>query len=504
MKILSSQEIRQADAYTIEHEPIRSIDLMERAATRAYNWIADHYNRKNKFLVFCGIGNNGGDGLVIARLLKQSGYHVEVYAVRFSDKCSEDFNINEHRLKEIGLTLHDIKKLSDIPELDATSIIIDSIFGSGLSRPVKGFAAELIRKINTSLAELIAIDIPSGLFSEDNSENDRRYIIHAKHTLTFQAPKLAFLFPENEKQVGNWHVIPIGLDEDFIERISSKYHFVTPEMLRGLLKPRKKFDHKGTYGHALLIAGSKGKMGAAVLCAAASLRSGVGLVSVQIPACGMHIMQVAIPEAMIICDTEENCITKLVDTTSFPAVGVGPGLGQDEKTEKMLKLLIQNSDSPLVIDADALNMIGRNITWLPFLPASSILTPHPKEFERLAGSSTNHFERFKMQVQIAMKYGIYVILKGAMTSIACPDGEVYFNSTGNPGMATAGSGDVLTGIITGLMAQGYDPKQSAVLGVYLHGFTGDIKASEIGEEAMIAGDIVKGLADGFKKLKKLK
>lgn len=501
MKILSAAQIREADAYTIANEPVSSTALMERAASACFEWIVKHFDKSHSFKIFCGVGNNGGDGLAIARKLRNDGYNTEVFILRFSNKCSEDFLINEKRLDGLKIKITDLSEESfhefGAPGKNEKQVIIDAIFGSGLSRPVTGFAAEIIKKINKSESTVISIDIPSGLFCENNAGNTRENIIKANFTLTFELPKLAFFFPENGENVGEWKLIPIGLDQEFISETAGKFFFITRKTACRILRPRKKFSHKGTYGHALLICGGYGKMGASVLAARACLRSGAGLTTAHIPECGYEVMQTSVPEAMVSVDESDQFITGHPHLEKFSAIGAGPGLGAEKQTGNMIKLLIQNSPAPLVIDADAINIISENKTWLSFLRRQSIFTPHPKEFERLVGKSSDDFERLEMQIAFARKFNSYVILKGAHTSIACPDGEVFFNSTGNPGMATGGCGDVLTGILTGLSAQGYSLKETCVLGVYIHGLAGDIAAEKKGFEALIAGDLIDSLGEAF-------
>ena len=510
MKILSSEEIRQADAYTIKNEPIRSIDLMERAAHECVKWMTCspaflHKEKvaKPRINIFCGLGNNGGDGLAIARLLSQKKFKVEVFIIRHSQKCSADFLANEKRLKKIkNIKIQSITSASQLATLNIQpgTILIDAIFGTGLNKPVEGLAAEAIHFINQQKGFVISIDIPSGLFSDTNSSGEKNAIVHAAHTLTFQTPKLAFLFPENEKFVGDFSVLNIGLDENFISSLPSRNYFVTARDIKKIVRTRNKFSHKGTFGHALIIAGSYGKMGACVLASRACLTAGAGLVTVHIPKCGYAILQTTNPEVMTETDSAENYISDNIKTEKYNAIGIGPGIGTEKETQNAFKALIQNSSVPLVIDADALNILSENKTWISFLPKNSILTPHPGEFRRLVGEADNSFENLKLQKEFSFKHGIYLVLKGAYTCITCPDGETFFNSTGNPGMATAGSGDVLTGIITGLIAQGYDPKKACVLGVYLHGLAGDTAAENLSEESLIARNIIQFLPGAFKKI----
>lgn len=501
MKILNTQQIRLADAYTIKNEPIKAIDLMERAATKCYNWLQLNYNKNTHFSIFCGVGNNGGDGLVIARLLQQNNYKVTVYIVDFSKKYALDFKTNLLRLKKAKATPQYLNKGKCKINLSKNTVIIDAIFGSGLTRPINGFIADIILQINQLPNDTIAIDIPSGLFGEDNTANKKDNIIFAKHTLTFQQPKLAFMFPENYEFVGNFDVLDIGLHQKYLLQVATPYHLITKSTIQAFIHSRNKFAHKGNFGHALIIAGSKGKIGAAVLAAKAGLKSGVGLLTTHLPNVGLNVMQTAVPEVMCISDSEQNYISALQNLDKYNVIGVGPGIGLAKQTQNVIKLLIQNTQTPLVLDADALNILAENKTWLSFLPPDSILTPHPKEFERLAGKWNNDEERLTLQRAFAVKHNVFVALKGANTSITTPNNEVYFNSTGNPGMATAGSGDVLTGIITGLLAQHYTPQQAVLLGVYLHGLSGDIAKENLGEASLMASDLINFLPQAFGWLK---
>lgn len=497
MKILTTEQTREADVFTIKNEPISSIDLMERAASKCTDWITNKLKQGTSFAVFCGVGNNGGDGLVIARQLSLLGYDVDVFIVQFSENYSTDFQINLERLREEGLFPVFLNEQMKNVYVNEDIVVIDAIFGSGLSKPITGWLAELIQELNLGKSTKVAIDIPSGLFTEDNSQNKRENILKANFTLTFHQPKLAFLMPQNYSFVGEFEVLDIGLHQEFLQNVACKTIYVTKAIAQSIFHTRQKFAHKGTFGHALIIAGSKGKMGAAILAAKACLRSGAGLLSVQVPKSGLGIMQTALPEAMCLDNDEQDFISELSDITKFSAIGIGPGLGQEEQTQKVLKLLIQNSSNPLVIDADALNIIAENKTWLAFLPQNSILTPHPKEFERLVGKWATDEERLELLKTFAYKNKIIVVLKGAHTTVACPDEMLFFNSTGNPGMATGGSGDVLTGIVTGLLAQGYEPKDAAILGIYLHGIAGDIAKENLDENAMIASDILNYLPMAF-------
>lgn len=498
MKVLTAEQVRSVDKFTIEHEPIPSIDLMERAAKAFADWIIKHFSPKCSVAIFCGTGNNGGDGLAVARMLSDKKYNVDTYVIKKSNEASMDFKINEKRLKDIK-PLNTISEAGDIPDPSQYDIIIDAIFGSGLSRPVEGLYAEVIEAVNNGGKKVIAIDVPSGLFADSHSLPGT--IIKASHTVSFQLPKLAFFLAENQEYAGEWHVVDIGLMKEAVEEQKSHHFMITHEMVRQILKPRKKFSHKGTHGRALIMAGSYGKMGAAVLCARAALRTGTGLLTMYIPSCGYDIIQSTVPEAMAIPDEGDHYLTSYTDLDKYDAVGVGPGIGKEQETVYSIMQTIQTSDKPMVIDADGLNILSEHKEMLEILPANTILTPHPKEFERLAGKWTNDFEKLEMQKSFSSRYKVIVVLKGAHTSVSLPSGELYFNSTGNPGMATGGTGDVLTGMITSLLGQGYVQENAAIMGVYLHGLAGDLAAEEIGEIGMVATDITDFIPEAYQQMK---
>jgi hydroxyethylthiazole kinase-like uncharacterized protein yjeF len=501
MKIFTSEQIKAIDKFTIENEPVSSADLMERASMQLYKWIAEKFGRSEHFVVFAGPGNNGGDGLALSRKLYKNGYSVEVHYVKFSEKTSADWEVNRIRLeKETKVRFNILSDEDQFPMVSSGDIIIDSLFGTGLTRTPEGLAAEVIRRINLTDARKISVDIPSGLFSENNINNLSDSIIKADFTLSFQFPKLSFMFAENAIFVGEWHILPIDLDKSAIRSTPTSFLFLEASDISQLIKKRNKFDHKGSYGHGLIIAGSEGKMGAAVLCASAALRSGIGLVTCHIPSSGNLILQSAVPEAMTVSDSSAKYFTEADNVETYEVIGVGPGLGRKPQTQKALLKLISEFRKPMVIDADALNILSMNMEFLSRIPENSILTPHPKEFERLAGNSRNGYERLHKQIDFSKRLKCIIVVKGAHTSITTPEGNVFFNSTGNPGMATGGSGDVLTGIILSLLAQGYTSENAALAGVYLHGTAGDIAASENGFESMIASDIIKCMGKAFKKI----
>ncbi|MBN1650433.1 MAG: NAD(P)H-hydrate dehydratase [Bacteroidales bacterium] len=494
-KIFTVDKIRLADQFTIENEPISSIDLMERAATACVNWISERIENTLGFAIFCGPGNNGGDGLAIARLLIEKEYRVRVFVLQAA-KYSTDFNRNKERL-ENKLEINSIENENDFPAIQENELIIDALFGSGLSKPLSGISAKLIAFLNDQKALRIAIDIASGLYADKSSMTKNTNVFKPDYTLSFQFPKLAFFMPENDTYVGDWQVLDIGLSSKYIQSTETPFFFNESSTAKELIRPRAKYAHKGTYGHALLIAGSIGKMGAAVLAGKAALRSGAGLVSVHHPKSAMSIIPTAVPELMTSLDGHEEVFSKTPRLDPYSAIAIGPGLGIAKPSQSAFKILIQESKLPLIIDADALNMLAENKTWLSFLPPQSILTPHLKEFERLDGKAKNDFDCLDKQIAFAKKHQVYLILKGAHTRIATPEGLVLFNSTGNPGMATGGSGDVLTGILLGLKAQNYSSLQASILGVFLHGLAGDFAAENKGEASLIAGDIIDFISEAF-------
>ncbi len=503
MKIFTSAQIKELDRYTIENEPIPSIDLMERAAKALTRAISDIWNHSTPVIVFAGPGNNGGDALAVARLLGEQGYQVVVYLFNITGHLSEECAANKKRLID-GKNAKDFIEVSqefDPPRLEKGMLVIDGLFGSGLNKPLAGGFASLVKYINSSTADIVAIDVPSGLMTEDNTYNVRANIIRATLTLTLQHPKLSFYFPENQMFLGQLRVLDIRLSQEGIDKIDTSFSVVDESEVRSMLMGRDPFAHKGQMGHALMIAGSYGMAGAAILATRACLRSGVGKVTVHTPKKNREILQISVPEAVLQFDPEETIFSEAVDTEEFNALGIGPGLGQSEATAIPMITQLRRATCPVVADADVLNILASHRAWLQQLPKGIILTPHPKEFDRMEGHSADTFERMTKARHLAERIQGYVILKGHYTAICMPDGHVMFNPTGNAGMATAGSGDVLTGIITALLARGYEPKNACIVGVYLHGLAGDLAARDLGEESLIAEDIIRYLSRAFKRLK---
>ncbi len=502
IKIFTTQQVKELDQYTIEHEPITSIDLVERASTVFVHEFIRRYSRQTRIIVFAGQGNNGADALAIARLLADESFSVEAYLFNPTQQLSPECEENRHRLiHQSDAVFKEISGEFKPPVLTRRDVVIDGLFGSGLNRPLTGGYAAVVKYINQSEAAVVSIDIPSGLFGEDNRTNDPDAIIRADITLTFGFPKLAFLLPENAAYTGTWKVLDIGLHPVAIEEMETPYQMITEEDIATMIHPRKRFAHKGDFGHALLIAGSKGKMGASLLAARACLRSGAGLLTVHTPQRGEQIFQTALPEAMLSFDPHMERFTNVPELSNFTAIAIGPGLGHSFETAAAFERVLERAGKPIIIDADGLNLLSSNHELFAKIPPFSILTPHPKEFDRLIGESTSGYERLQKAITFAAEKQVYVVLKGAYTMICTPEGEIFINNSGNPGMATAGSGDVLTGILLGLLSQGYEPQTVAVLGVNLHGIAGDLAAAFFSEESMLSGDIIEMLGKAYKQLR---
>jgi len=503
MKIFTSTQIKELDSYTIQHEPIKSIDLMERSAQALTNAIASRWPKVVPVVVFAGPGNNGGDALAVARLLAEQEYQVQTYLFNITGHLSADCTENKMRLVDKkGRPLYiEVTQEFDPPRLEAGMLVVDGLFGSGLNKPLAGGFASLVKYINASHAEVVSIDMPSGLMTEDNTYNVSANVIRATLTLTLQHRKLSFLFDENQAYIGELQVLDIGLSQEGIDKIEAQYTITEAAQIARMLRPRYAFAHKGTMGHALIIAGSYGMAGAAILATRACLRAGAGKVTTHTPKRNVAIMQTAVPEAVIQIDREETTFTEGVGTEDFQALGIGPGLGTTEQTAISLIAQLRRTQCPIVADADALNILANRRAWLQQLPKGIILTPHPKELDRIVGKSIDSYERLTKARDLAERLQGYVILKGRYTAICMPDGHIAFNPSGNPGMATAGSGDVLTGILTALLARGYSRREACLLGVYLHGLAGDLAASEQGEESLIASDLIDYLPEAFQKLK---
>ncbi len=498
LKILSAEQIREADQRTLVEENIASLELMERASAAFVRAFVKLYDEKKPVYIFCGSGNNGGDGMAIARMLISQQFKVNTFVVGPVDKATPDFITNKEKLEKFQTVQH-IEAVSQMPQLGEDALVIDALLGSGLSRPLQGLHAQVVSAINNYGVTVVSVDVPTGIYLDQPSETDTP-IIYADMVITFQVPKLAFMMPESGQYVRHWKLVNIGLSEKYLQEVQTPYCFVDSTTIAQIYQKRDKWMHKGDFGKILLIAGSKGKMGACVLCARACMRSGAGLLTVQVPTIGYTIIQTAVPEAMALVDENVNEFSTVPDLEGFTVLGVGPGLGTAEHTRKAFQELLQSVQIPMVLDADALNLLARYPDLLEHLPKQAILTPHAKEFERLVGTWQHDYERLLKQQEFSKKWNVVVVLKGPHSSIAAPDGRVYFNSTGNPGLATGGTGDVLTGILAGMLGQGYEPFDAAVLGVFLHGLSADLAARELGQEAIIASDLIDFLPKAYQKI----
>lgn len=497
-KIFKTSDLRELDKYTIENEPITSLNLMERAATVFTEKLLIFFPNSYIFNILAGPGNNGGDGYVVARLLHEKGINVKVFGLHEDDRLSPDCAVNRKRFIERGGHYIEVKE-EDNFYLDENAVLVDAIFGAGLNRSVSGFLGKIINRVNCLTNPVVALDMPSGLMGEDNSSNDGA-IIEANYTFTFQFPKLAFMFPENERYVGNWEVLDIHLHPTILQECASSYYYLTEESVTSRLLLPRKFSHKGTLGNTLLIVGSYSMMGAAVLSSKGAIRSGTGLLSVHVPRKLKEGILLSIPEALVEEDRDDFCFSGIERLSGFQAIGIGPGIGTSPVTAEGLRGLLSVWRGKIVLDADALNLLAAEPDLLEMLPKEAVLTPHPKEFERLVGKSVNDFDRLNKLSTFARLHQVYVVLKGAHTVIATPGGECYFNMTGNPGMAKGGSGDVLTGIIAALLASGHAPLDAALVGVYAHGLAGDFAAEEQGMRGIRAGDIADKLGLVWKKM----
>ena len=496
LKILSGHDIKNLDRYTIEKQNITSLKLMDRAVNVFLNWYTSNYSSKESINIFCGVGNNGGDGLQAACILKEKGYKVEIYIVgdskRFTKECLYHLkNAKNKKIKIVSITNESQSQISK------SDIIIDAIFGSGLSRKLDTLTSKLVDYINSSKSKIISIDIPTGIPANSYIKSN---FIRSDVTLTFQLPKLSFYMPEYSNYLGKIIVLDIGLEKTFIENAYGIAFFIEERDIKNKILSRPNNSHKGNFGHGLIIAGSRGMMGACVLALRAALKSGMGLLTSYTAKKGEIIVQTSVPEAMIIIDNEMDAISSFPPLDPYSVVGIGPGIGTSKITTNMLEDFFKNVNVPVVIDADAINIIASNKEILNFVPENSVLTPHPKEFKRLVGDYVDSFKRIELQKELSKKYKVNILVKGAYSTMTNSSGELFINSTGNPGMATGGSGDVLTGIITGLIGRGYSPFDAMIIGVFIHGYAGDISKGELGEESLMASDLIDNLPKSFKKI----
>lgn len=499
MKIFTAEQIQKGDQYTIEHEPVLSIQLMERAAEACVNWISENCKNHRNFALFCGSGNNGGDGFAIARMLYQKGFDIDVFT-NSRAKFSSDAQINFRDLKEIsGITVREFKEAKDY-RFDSRTVIIDALFGTGLSRPLEGELKDLIGLLNTKSNIKISIDLPSGLFA-DSVSPENAVIFQADYTLSFQLWKKTFLHPETGKFAGKVRILDINISEDYMAETETENFVINNKAVKQIFRPRQEFSHKGTYGKAIIVGGSYGKIGAAVLSTKAALKTGAGLTFTLAPKCGYEILQASNPEAMFIEGGTDLISHMEIDEQAV--YGIGPGLGTGEETVKAFLDFLKNHAKPLVLDADALNMISQDPKNIKLIPENSIITPHPKEFERLFGATENSFKRVELAKAKAKEHQLYIVLKDHHTQVVTPEGKVFYNITGNSGLAKGGSGDILTGIITSFSAQNYSQEEAAILGVWFHGRAAEFASEKYSRESMLPTDVIHEFGNVFTELNSL-
>lgn len=515
MKIFNVSQINKIDSYTVTNDCIESIDLMERASIKLSEVFVKRFSLSESIIIFAGVGNNGGDALALARILTTKGYNNITTYILSGKRRSKDNQVNLERLCSIKRSaIHYISSADDLPKIEIDNIVVDGLLGSGLNRGVEGLLSSLISHINRSGAYILSIDIPSGLFADTISGKEcTSSVIESNLVATFQTPKLSFMFGESAPYVKEYTICDIGLNADYMESLNTPYSYITESDIKSIISKTEnialngsRFDHKGTYGHALIIAGKYGMMGACILASKACLRGGVGVLTAHIPNSCCSTMQISIPEVVVELDSSDSCLTdRDLDLTRYSAVGIGPGIGTLPDTAEALKALLETYNGPLIMDADAINIVSNNPQLISLIPPNTIITPHPKEFDRLVKALgidvvSNYtvqspYIRFKQQIELSIKYSIIVILKGANSSISMPNGTISFNSSGNRAMATAGSGDVLTGVILALLAQGVAPSYAATVGVWLHGSAGDIYVNRHQSYSLIASDLIDMLKD---------
>ncbi len=502
MKIFTNEEIREIDRYTIDVEGVPSIELIERVAEGVVDEIASRWMPSKPVAVFAGPGNNGADALAVARLLIERGFAPSVYLFNIGgDRLSEDCIESRNRLMQLpDVDMHEIISNFSLPDLQRSHLVIDGLFGSGLREPLSGGFVSLVRYINESHATVVSIDVPSGMFGDWNGNSINRNIIHADLTFAIQFPRISFFLSDNEKLLGEWKILDIGLSRKAIAGTMPSFYLVEDDDVRRKLRPRSSFCSKADFGSAAIVAGSYGMMGAALLAVKSALRAGVGKVTAYSPRCGFNILQTSAPEALFTSDKNDIIITRINLSHDYNAIALGPGLGTHEATIEALDDFLASTKRPVILDADALNCIARRPSMLNNIPVLSIITPHAGEFDRMFGSHVDAESRLKKAVEVAHQYNIFIILKGRFTAIVRPDGRIYFNSSGTPAMATAGSGDVLTGIITSFLAQGYLPEIASIMGVFIHGRAGELAEEEHGLYGVTAGDIAANVGRAIKSI----
>jgi hydroxyethylthiazole kinase-like uncharacterized protein yjeF len=523
MRILTTEAMRGVDRAAIERLGLPALVLMENAALGVVDAIGRQYPEAESAAIFCGPGNNGGDGLAVARQLATRGYAVEIFLADGGRPLAGDAALQLAVCRRLDLSIRQLPPDAGATELAEAlaaarehDVVIDALFGTGLARPLSGLFARLVEGLNEVPRPRVAVDIPSGL-SGSSAEPPGPHLL-ADLTVTFAAPKVAHVFPPAADAVGELVVTDLGFPARLVEEAEGDLHLLVGEELRGLLPPRARDSHKGDFGHLLLVAGSVGKAGAAVLAARAAVRAGTGLVTAAVPAPILPIVHLGSVESMGVplpagdspaggppgggALTAGAAEVALAAAAGKSALAIGPGLGQGAETVAAIRRLVSGALLPLVLDADGINAFAGRADELAARRAPTVLTPHPGELGRLLGTSAAEVQADRLAAarRAAAATGAIVVLKGSLTLIAAPGGGLYVNPTGNPGMASGGTGDVLTGILGGLLAQRLEPLDAACLAVYLHGLAGDLALARLRGPSLAAEDIIAALPAAFAEL----
>lgn len=498
----------QDNTFALEHQSTSlggaysSLDLCEQLANAFCAQFQRDFKGAHRVIVFAGPGANGAVALAIGRILSAFGHNVESVVLNPTGLLTDDCLINFRRMVDAGLAAREVTTSFNPPVIGARDIVIDGICGIDLAVPFEGDLAQVSRYINTKARVILAVDIPSGLMAEDNASNHLDNVIRATYTYTFHGPKLSFLLADTAQYVGEWKVVDIGLESSLPQGASGVRSFVfTASDFEGAIPPRKRHTHKYNYGKVALIAGSQGMMGAALLAGRSCMRSGVGHLTLHVPKGAEMMVHVALPEALVQSDKSAQYFTMFENAASYDAIAVGPGLGRQFDSAAALDGLLALYRKPLLIDADAIHILAANNDLLAKLPEDTIITPHAGELDALVGASSSDYERLMKAKELAIKYKIIIVLKGAYTATCSKNGNVVFNASGNPGMATAGTGDVLTGCMLALLGRGFRPLHAALFANYICGYAGDLYSQEYSQESLMASDVVANIPRVFKYFK---
>ncbi|MDE7410843.1 MAG: NAD(P)H-hydrate dehydratase [Paramuribaculum sp.] len=503
MKLFSIEDIKAIERATLQQEGVTFHSLVMQMAASAATEIASRWRPSIRTIIFAGHESCGAVGLALAGMLMERGFNPSIYLFNIgmrsiNEECKRCRDLLRSKFPDAALI--EVVDKVNLPELKSDDLVIDALFGSELREPLVGGFTSLVRYINDAGATVVSIDVPSGMLGDWNHGVLPRDTVQASLTLSRQFPRLPFFFSELAERVGEWKVIDAGMNGEASANRVSAYYLIEKDEVRSLLRKRNAFSSKADYGTALLAAGSYGMTGAAVLACNGALRAGAGKVIVRSPRCSVNVLQAAVPEAMVNADDAERNIMDFRVNVKYTAMGVGPGIGVNESTIDALELLLKHTTHPLVLDADALNCIAQRPALLSHIPMLSVLTPHSGEFDRLFGEHSSSESRLLKAVDVSRRYRLLILLKGHYTTLVRPDGKIYINSSGTPGMATPGSGDVLTGVITSLMAQGYKPEVAALIGAFVHGKAGELAVERHGEYGVLASDIAANIGTAIRKI----